>query len=34
MDERARSVGGELFISSSPGMGTKLILEVPISIIE
>jgi len=34
MDERARSVGGELFISSSPGMGTKLILEVPISIVE
>ena len=34
MDERARSVGGELFISSSPGKGTKLILEVPISIIE
>jgi PAS domain S-box-containing protein len=34
MDERARSVGGELFISSSPGMGTKLILEVPITIIE
>nr|WP_251026936.1 MULTISPECIES: PAS domain S-box protein [unclassified Bacillus (in: firmicutes)] len=34
MDERARSVGGELFISSSPGMGTKIILEVPITIIE
>jgi signal transduction histidine kinase len=29
MDERARSVGGELLISSSPGEGTKLILEVP-----
>ncbi|MBV7506324.1 PAS domain-containing protein [Bacillus sp. sid0103] len=29
MDERARSVGGELVISSSPGKGTKLILEVP-----
>jgi signal transduction histidine kinase len=34
MDERARSVGGELLISSSPGQGTKLILEVPNSIVE
>lgn len=34
MDERARSVGGELFIRSSPGKGTKLILEVPNSIAE
>ncbi len=34
MDERARSVGGELLISSSPGQGTKLILEVPNSISE
>ena len=32
MDERARSVGGELNISSSPGKGTKLILEVPSTI--
>ncbi|MEH7075554.1 PAS domain-containing protein [Neobacillus drentensis] len=34
MDERARSVGGELMISSSPGKGTTLILEVPSSIKE
>ncbi|MEH7306262.1 sensor histidine kinase [Neobacillus drentensis] len=34
MDERARSVGGELVISSSPGKGTKLILEVPSMIVE
>jgi PAS domain S-box-containing protein len=34
MDERARSVGGELLISSSIGKGTKLILEVPSSIVE
>ena len=34
MDERARSVGGELLINSSPGQGTKLILEVPDSISE
>ncbi len=34
MDERARSVGGELLISSSPRKGTKLILEVPSSIVE
>jgi PAS domain S-box-containing protein len=31
MDERARSVGGELVVTSSPGKGTKLILEVPSS---
>ena len=31
MDERARAVGGELSILSSPGKGTKVILEVPIS---
>jgi PAS domain S-box-containing protein len=31
MDERARSVGGELIIHSSPGDGTKIILEVPIT---
>jgi PAS domain S-box-containing protein len=31
MDERARSVGGELSISASPGKGTKIILEVPLS---
>ncbi len=30
MDERARSVGGELSISASPGKGTKIILEVPL----
>ncbi|WP_040206177.1 sensor histidine kinase [Neobacillus jeddahensis] len=30
MDERARAVGGELFILSSPGEGTKIILEVPL----
>ncbi|MFJ7725044.1 PAS domain S-box protein [Neobacillus sp. NPDC097160] len=30
MDERARSVGGELSISASPGKGTKIILEIPI----
>jgi PAS domain S-box-containing protein len=29
MDERARAVGGELTIFSSPGEGTKIILEVP-----
>jgi PAS domain S-box-containing protein len=29
MDERARSVGGELMVYSSPGKGTKIILEVP-----
>jgi PAS domain S-box-containing protein len=29
MDERARSVGGELSIDSTPGKGTKIILEVP-----
>ena len=31
MDERARSVGGELSIFSLPGKGTKVILEIPIS---
>jgi PAS domain S-box-containing protein len=31
MDERARSVGGELSIIASPGKGTKVILEIPIS---
>ncbi|WP_223820910.1 PAS domain S-box protein [Bacillus sp. S3] len=31
MDERARSVGGELTINAVPGKGTKIILEVPIS---
>jgi PAS domain S-box-containing protein len=31
MDERARSVGGELIIHSLPGYGTKIILEVPIT---
>jgi signal transduction histidine kinase len=31
MDERARSVGGELFIDSSLGKGTKIILEVPVA---
>lgn len=30
MDERARSVGGELSITASPGKGTKIIFEVPI----
>lgn len=30
MDERARSVGGELSIYSTPGKGTRIILEVPI----
>jgi PAS domain S-box-containing protein len=30
MDERARSVGGELFIDSSIGKGTKIILDVPV----
>jgi PAS domain S-box-containing protein len=29
MDERARAVGGELTINSSPGRGTRIILEVP-----
>ena len=29
MDERARAVGGELTINSSPGKGTRVILEVP-----
>ncbi|MDR7077104.1 PAS domain S-box-containing protein [Neobacillus niacini] len=29
MDERARTVGGELTINSSPGKGTRVILEVP-----
>ncbi|MCM3765033.1 PAS domain-containing protein [Neobacillus niacini] len=32
MDERARSVGGHLAITSSPGKGTKIILEVPATI--
>ncbi|WP_066306228.1 sensor histidine kinase [Bacillus sp. FJAT-29814] len=32
MDERARSVGGHLTITSSPGKGTKIILEVPVTI--
>ncbi|MCM2533942.1 PAS domain S-box protein [Neobacillus pocheonensis] len=32
MDERARAVGGELSIISSPGKGTKIILEVPMSL--
>ncbi|MEH7116641.1 PAS domain S-box protein [Neobacillus vireti] len=31
MDERARSVGGELAIIASPGKGTKVILDIPIS---
>lgn len=31
MDERARSVGGEFTINSSPEKGTKIILEVPVS---
>ena len=30
MDERARSVRGELSITASPGQGTKVILEIPI----
>jgi PAS domain S-box-containing protein len=30
MDERARSVNGDLTIISAPGKGTKIILEVPI----
>jgi len=30
MDERARSVGGELSIITSPGKGTKVILDIPI----
>ncbi|SDM58208.1 sensor histidine kinase [Bacillus sp. OK048] len=29
MDERARAVGGDLTINSSPGKGTRVILEVP-----
>jgi PAS domain S-box-containing protein len=29
MDERARAVGGELTINSSPGKGTRVILEIP-----
>jgi PAS domain S-box-containing protein len=29
MDERARAVGGEFTINSSPGKGTRIILEVP-----
>jgi PAS domain S-box-containing protein len=29
MDERTRAVGGELTINSSPGKGTRIILEVP-----
>jgi len=32
MDERARSVAGELTINTSPEMGTKIILEVPSSL--
>ncbi|MED3625195.1 PAS domain S-box protein [Neobacillus thermocopriae] len=31
MDERARSVGGNLTVNSSPGEGTRIILEVPIN---
>jgi PAS domain S-box-containing protein len=31
MDERVRSVEGELFIYTSPGKGTKIILEIPIA---
>ncbi|MEH7179979.1 sensor histidine kinase [Neobacillus vireti] len=31
MDERARAVGGELTINSTPGKGTRVILEVPIT---
>ncbi|MGG3468339.1 ATP-binding protein [Neobacillus pocheonensis] len=34
MDERARAVNGQLSISSSPGKGTKIILEVPLSLTE
>ncbi|MDP4083364.1 MAG: PAS domain S-box protein [Bacillota bacterium] len=34
MDERARSVGGELFIYSSPGKGTKVIFEVPVKLVK
>ncbi|MDN3017584.1 PAS domain S-box protein [Paenibacillus sp. BSR1-1] len=34
MDERARSVGGELSINTAPGAGTKIILEIPVSIKE
>ena len=34
MDERARSVGGELSIVASPGKGTKVILEIPIILSE
>jgi PAS domain S-box-containing protein len=30
MDERARSVGGELSIVSAPGKGTKIIMDVPV----
>ncbi|MCM3726245.1 PAS domain S-box protein [Neobacillus cucumis] len=30
MDERARSVGGDLSIFASPGKGTKVILDIPI----
>ncbi|NRD78047.1 PAS domain S-box protein [Bacillus sp. BRMEA1] len=30
MDERARSVGGSLSITTSPGNGTKIILDIPI----
>ncbi|PFO08935.1 histidine kinase [Bacillus sp. AFS076308] len=30
MDERARSVGGDLSIFASPGRGTKVILDIPI----
>ncbi|MHC0036169.1 PAS domain-containing sensor histidine kinase [Pseudoneobacillus sp. C159] len=29
MEERARSVGGSIHISSEPGKGTKIILEIP-----
>ncbi|MEH7107605.1 PAS domain-containing sensor histidine kinase [Bacillus sp. JJ1764] len=32
MDERARSVGGELTINTAPGKGTKIILEVPFKV--
>ncbi|MED4227387.1 sensor histidine kinase [Neobacillus cucumis] len=31
MDERARSVGGELTIAASLGKGTKVILDIPVS---
>ncbi|ETI70600.1 PAS domain-containing sensor histidine kinase [Neobacillus vireti] len=34
MDERARAVNGGFSIYSSPGMGTKIILEIPISTAE